>query len=48
MASSSFQSTYDPYDLSSDDEEYLMPNHMAQTIARQSDCTASVRKASGC
>jgi len=29
MASRSGQSSYDPYNLSSDDEEYLMPNNVA-------------------
>jgi len=31
IASRSGQSSYDPYDLSSDDEEYLMPNNVAET-----------------
>jgi len=31
MASRSGQSSYDPYDLSSDDKEYLMPNNVAET-----------------
>jgi hypothetical protein len=40
MASRSGQSSYDPYDLSSDNEEYLMPNHVAATTPRQSDHAA--------
>jgi hypothetical protein len=31
MASGCYQSFFDPYDLSSDDEEYLMPNIVAET-----------------
>jgi len=31
MASRSCHSSYDPYELSSDDEEYLMPNNVAET-----------------
>jgi len=34
------QSSYDPYDLSSDDEEYLMPNNVAETTRGQSDHAA--------
>jgi len=30
-ASWSYQSSFDPYDLSSDDEEYLTPNNVAET-----------------
>jgi len=30
-ASGSYQSSFDPYDLSSDDEEYLTPNNVAET-----------------
>jgi len=40
MASRSGQSSYHPYDLSSDDEEYLMPNTVAETTPGQSDCAA--------
>jgi len=29
-ASGSYQSSFDPYDLSSDDEEYLTPNNVAE------------------
>jgi len=35
--SGSCQSSYDPYDLSSDDEEYLMPNNVAETTPAQSN-----------
>jgi hypothetical protein len=34
-ASGSCQSSFDPYDLSSDDEEYLTPNNVAETAAGQ-------------
>jgi len=37
MASGSYQSSFDPYDLSSDDEEYLMPNNVAETTPGRSD-----------
>jgi len=40
MASRSGQSSYDPYDLSSDDEEYLMPNTVSEMTPRQSDHAA--------
>jgi hypothetical protein len=40
MASRSGQSSYDPYDLSSDDEEYLMPTNVAKTTPGRSDCAA--------
>jgi len=40
MASGSGQSSYDPYDLSSDDEEYLKLNHMPEMAPGQSDHTA--------
>jgi len=30
-ASGSYQSSFDAYDSSSDDEEYLMPNNVAET-----------------
>jgi len=36
-ASGSYQSSFDPYDLSSDDEEYLMPNNVAETTPGRSD-----------
>jgi len=40
MASRSGQSSYNPYDLSSDDEEYLMPNNVAETTPGWSDRAA--------
>jgi len=40
MASRSGQSSYDPYDLSSDDEEYLMPTSVAETTRGWSDLAA--------
>ena len=40
MASRCGQSSYDPYDLSSDDEEYVMPNNLAETSLRQSNHAA--------
>jgi hypothetical protein len=36
-ASGSYQSSFDPYDLSSDDEEYLTPNNVAETTPVRSD-----------
>jgi len=39
-ASESYQSSFDPYDLSSDDEEYLMPNNVPETTSGRSDRTA--------
>jgi hypothetical protein len=39
-ASGSYQSSFDPYDLSSDDEEYLTPNNVAETTPGQSDRAA--------
>ena len=35
-ASGSYQLSFDPYNLSSDDEEYLMPKNVAQTTPRRS------------
>jgi len=37
MASRSGQSSYHPYDLSSDDDRYLMPNNVAETTPGRSD-----------
>jgi len=37
MASGSYQSCFDPYDLSSHDEEYLTPNNVAETTPGWSD-----------
>jgi hypothetical protein len=39
-ASRSCQSSFDPYDLSSDDEEYLTPNNVAETTPGPSDRVA--------
>jgi hypothetical protein len=39
-ASGSYQSSFDPYDLSSDDEEYLPPNNVAETTPGRSDHAA--------
>jgi hypothetical protein len=39
-ASGSCESSFDPYDLSSDDEEYLTPNNVAETTPGQSDRAA--------
>jgi len=40
MASRSCQSSFDPYDVSSDDDEYLMPNDVAETRPARSDRAA--------
>jgi len=40
MATTSGQSSYDPCDLSIDDEDYLMPKHVAKSTPRQSDDAA--------
>jgi hypothetical protein len=40
MASASRQLSFDPYDLSSDAEEYLMPNNVAKTTPGRSDRAA--------
>jgi len=40
MASRSVQSSYDPYGLSSDDEEYIMPTNVAETTPGRSDRAA--------
>jgi hypothetical protein len=37
MASGSYQSSCDPYDLSSNDEEYLKPNNVAETTPGRRD-----------
>jgi len=39
-ASRSCQSSFDPYNLSSDDEEYLTPNNVAETTPGRSDRAA--------
>jgi len=40
MASRSGQSSYDPYDLSTDDGEYIMPNNVTETTPGWSDRAA--------
>jgi len=40
MAFESGQFAHDPYDLSSDDEEYLMPNNVAEMTPGLSDRAA--------
>jgi len=40
MASGSYQSSFDPYDSSSDDEEYLTLNNVAETTPGRSDRAA--------
>jgi len=40
MASGSYQSSFDPYDLSSNDEEYLTPNNVPETTPGRSDRSA--------
>jgi len=44
-ASGSRQSSFDPYDISSDNEEYLTPNNVAETTPGRSDCTARLSTA---
>ena len=39
-ASGSYQSSFDPYDLSSDDEEYLTPDNVTEMTPGQSHRTA--------
>jgi len=39
-ASGSYQSSFDPFDSSSDDEEYLTPNNVVKTTPGQSDHAA--------
>jgi len=40
MASASQQLSFDPYDMSSNDEEYLTPTNVAETTPGRSDCAA--------
>jgi hypothetical protein len=42
MASRSGQSSYDPYDLSSDDDEYLIPTNVAEATTGRSDRAARI------
>jgi len=39
-ASGSYQSSLDPYDLSSDDKEYSTPNNLPETTPAQGDRAA--------
>jgi hypothetical protein len=39
-ASGPCQSSFDPYDSSRDDEEYMMSNNVAETTLARRDCTA--------
>jgi len=41
-ASGSYLSSFDPYDLRSDDEEYLTPNNVAETTPGRSDRAARI------
>jgi len=40
MASGFYQSAFDPYDLSSDEEKYITPNNVAETTPGRSDRAA--------
>ena len=40
MASGSCRSSFDPYDLSSNDDKYLMANNVGETTPRRSNCAA--------
>jgi hypothetical protein len=42
ILSRSGQSSYNAYDVSSDDEAYLMPENVAETTHRQSNHAASL------
>jgi len=44
-ASGSYQSSFDPYDLSSNDNEYLTPNNVAETTPGRRDRAAGVMTA---
>jgi len=44
-ASGSYQSSFDPYNLSSNDEEYLTPNNVAETTPGRSDRAAHLLNA---
>jgi len=45
MALKSCQSSFDPYDLSSNDVEYLTPNNVAETTPGWSHCPAPLLSA---
>jgi len=42
MAFRSGQYSYDPYDMSSDDKDYLMPNHVAEMTPGRSHCAVCI------
>jgi len=42
MASRYGQSTYNPYDMSSNDDKYLMPKNVAETTPRRSNRVAQL------
>jgi len=42
MASGSCRSSFDPYDLSSNDDKYLMANNVGETTPRRSNCAAGL------
>jgi hypothetical protein len=44
-ASGSYQSSFDPYNSSSDDEDCLTPNNVAETTPGRSDCAARLMTA---
>jgi len=44
-ASGSYQSSFDPYDLSSDDDQYLAPNHVAGMTPGRTDRSAPLLRA---
>jgi hypothetical protein len=44
-ASGLYQSSFDLYDSSSDDEDYLTPNNVARTTPRHTDCAACLSTA---
>jgi hypothetical protein len=44
----SYQSSFDPYDLSSDDVEYLAPDNVAETTLGQSNSAAHLLTPPGC
>jgi len=46
-ASGSYQSSFDPHDVSSNDEEYLTPNNVTKMTPRQSNRTARLLTAAG-
>jgi hypothetical protein len=47
MPSTSDQSSADQYHLSRDDEEYIMPDNVAELTPRRSDCAVCLLRATG-